>query len=330
MHFNLVDGLLLAAFVFALADGMRRGFAPYASELSAFTLSLIFAFALFRPLGAVLHGVLQAPEGLAGFGAFLVVLVVGHALALAGVQGWARAGARVLGGLRQDVAKAAGAVPALGTAVAVSALVLSALVVLPSQPGLQTLIAGSTLGSTIARGSSFMQPPLHALLGPAARESQNILSPTPNPAAGEDAFYKLQFPPDLQVEVDAAAENRMLELLNEARMKGGLSTLRMDAQLQVVAREHSKDMYDRGYFSHRTPDNKSPFDRMRAHGIHYVTAGENIAYAPDVEQAEVSLMDSPEHRANILNPDFKRVGIGVMRGIGGHEEMFTQDFADYD
>ena len=87
-------------------------------------------------------------------------------------------------------------------------------------------------------------------------------------------------------------------------------------------------MFRRGYFSHVTPDKRTPFDRIRAAGVVYVTAGENIAYAPDVDQAQTRLMASVEHRANITNSDFKRVGIGVYRGLGGYEELFTQDFAD--
>jgi uncharacterized protein YkwD len=330
LHFNLVDWLLLAAFALALADGARRGFAPYASELGALTISLIVAFALFQPVGDLLHRVLQAPVGLAGVGSFLGLLVAGHTLVFAGVQGWARAGGRVLAGMRKEVAQAAGALPALATALTASAVVLTTLVSLPAQPAPQSWIGGSFLGSTITHSFSFMQPPLHSLLGPAARDSQGLFTPTPTPESDDDAFYTLKFPPDLQIEPDAASEERMLQLLNAARSKAGLPGLKMDAQLQAAARDHSRDMFVRAYFSHATPEHRTPFDRMRAQGARYVTAGENIAYSPDVEQAHASLMDSPEHRANILNPDFKRVGIGVFRGLGGQQEMFTQDFADYD
>jgi uncharacterized protein YkwD len=101
----------------------------------------------------------------------------------------------------------------------------------------------------------------------------------------------------------------------------------MDPVLQAAARDHSLDMYRRKYFSHMTPDGKNPFDRMREHQAHFVTAGENIAFAPDMNQAEESLLASPDHRANILNADFRCVGIGVYRAAG-YEEMFTQDFSD--
>jgi uncharacterized protein YkwD len=87
-------------------------------------------------------------------------------------------------------------------------------------------------------------------------------------------------------------------------------------------------MYSRRYFSHETPDGRTPFDRLRDTGITYLTADENIAYAPTHDQAWDSLMRNPDHRANILNPDFRCVGVGALRGLPSHEEMFTQDFAD--
>ena len=120
----------------------------------------------------------------------------------------------------------------------------------------------------------------------------------------------------------------MLQKLNQARAQVGLSPLRMDPLLQQAARDHSSDMYQRRYFSHRTPDGKTPYDRLRDLRFHYVTAGENIAFAPDGDQAWDSLMNSPDHRANILNPDFRCVGIGAYKGLNGYEEMFTQDFSD--
>jgi len=116
-------------------------------------------------------------------------------------------------------------------------------------------------------------------------------------------------------------------LVNHTRSQQGRTALALDPLRQEAAREHSLDMYQRHYFSHLTPDGKSPFDRMRAHHAHFVTAGENIAFAPDVDQAYQSLLASPDHRANMLNPDFKCVGLGVSKAIG-YEEMFTQDFAD--
>lgn len=328
MHFNLLDLGLVAVFAAAILDGLRRGFAPYATELLAFGAGLALALALFAPAGRLLHERLGLGIGIAGFGAFLMLLVAGHAVVQGPVQRLAAALVeRIRPRLDPPVYRAVSVLPAAGVAGLLVAVGLSALVVLPGG-GYRSLVAGSTVGTTIAGHADFIRSPLHDLLVPAARESNHILEPDPMPNPGEDAFYRLQFPADLVTELDVPAEDLMLVRLNRARREAGLSPLRLDPILQEAAREHSRDMYTRHYFSHTTPDHRSPYDRLRELRVHYVTAGENIAFAPDGDQAWGSLMHSPDHRANILNPDFRCLGIGVYRGLGGYEEMFTQDFAD--
>jgi hypothetical protein len=105
----------------------------------------------------------------------------------------------------------------------------------------------------------------------------------------------------------------MLELVNRERAAAGLAPLAADPELTEVARRHSVDMFARGYFSHHTPEGKDPFDRIRAADVRFRTAGENLALAPTLPDAHTGLMNSPGHRANILRPQFGRVGIGGSR-----------------
>jgi uncharacterized protein YkwD len=84
-------------------------------------------------------------------------------------------------------------------------------------------------------------------------------------------------------------------------------------------------MFTRGYFSHNTPENKTPFDRMRESEVRFRTAGENLALAPTLSIAHTGLMNSPGHRANILQSNFGRLGIGVLDG-GKRGLMITQNF----
>ena len=84
------------------------------------------------------------------------------------------------------------------------------------------------------------------------------------------------------------------------------------------------DMFARGYFAHDTPEGRDPFDRIRAGGVRFLTAGENLALARSVQIAHTGLMNSPGHRANILRPEFGRVGIGIMDG-GMRGLMVTQN-----
>lgn len=120
-------------------------------------------------------------------------------------------------------------------------------------------------------------------------------------------------------------ESEMLSLINIERSKYGLNPLVEDVQLTVLARKHSADMFQRGYFSHNTPEGITPFDRMHQAGINYITAGENLALSPSLSLAHTGLMNSPGHRANILNPKYHKVGIGVLDG-GEHGFMISQEF----
>ena len=114
-------------------------------------------------------------------------------------------------------------------------------------------------------------------------------------------------------------EQQMLDLVNEERIANGLQPLAPDPELTEVARRHSADMFNRGYFAHDTPEGLTPFNRMRDANVRFLVAGENLALAPTVSVAHTGLMNSPGHRANILRPQFGRVGIGIMDG--GHARV---------
>jgi uncharacterized protein YkwD len=83
-------------------------------------------------------------------------------------------------------------------------------------------------------------------------------------------------------------------------------------------------MYRGGYFSHEDLEGNDPFDRMQTARISYGAAGENLALAPTVDEAHAGLMESPDHRANILRAAFHEVGIGIYEGPYGL--MCTQLF----
>ena len=127
--------------------------------------------------------------------------------------------------------------------------------------------------------------------------------------------------------VDESAELEMINFVNNERASHALPLLKLDPKLTAVARMHSQDMLARGYFSHENPDGISPFDRMTAAGIDFLSAGENIAYAPTTALANDGLINSPEHRDNILSKDFNKIGVGVI-DAGTYGKMFTQDFTN--
>lgn len=131
-----------------------------------------------------------------------------------------------------------------------------------------------------------------------------------------------------QEQINASAfEKRVLELVNEERAKRGLSALKWSNELASVARAHSKDMHERSFFSHTNPDGKSPFDRIKAAGISYSYAAENIAAGQATPEAVVEgWMNSQGHRENILNAKLKYLGVGFYEAAGGYKYYWTQNF----
>jgi uncharacterized YkwD family protein len=125
----------------------------------------------------------------------------------------------------------------------------------------------------------------------------------------------------------SALEQQMISLVNKDRAANGLPALRFDAGLRAGALKHSQDMSANNYFSHTSPTYGSFSARIKASGVSYRTAGENIALYNNVEKAQAALMNSEGHRANILNPSFTRIGIGIVWNESKGAYYITQWFA---
>ncbi|MEV6421508.1 CAP domain-containing protein [Streptomyces sp. NPDC051662] len=122
----------------------------------------------------------------------------------------------------------------------------------------------------------------------------------------------------------SSSEAAVLSLVNKERAKVGCSPVRADASLGRLAQDFSDDMAERGFFDHTDPDGKTPWDRADRAGVKGL-GGENIARGQATAQSVMdSWMNSEGHRANILNCDYTRLGVGVHTGSGG--PWWTQDF----
>lgn len=122
----------------------------------------------------------------------------------------------------------------------------------------------------------------------------------------------------------AKNEEAVVRLVNATRESAGLAALRVDERLRSAAREHSKDMARRDFCAHENPDGLTPADRMSAKSYPH-PGGENVARG---QESPRSVMDawlkSPGHRANLLNADFRAIGVGAFFGPGG--PCWTQNF----
>lgn len=133
-------------------------------------------------------------------------------------------------------------------------------------------------------------------------------------------------PPPAPAPAPPASEGgQVLQIVNTERAKEGCGPVTSNDLLATAAQRHSADMASRDYFSHTSPDGTDPGDRITAAGYRWSTYGENIAKGQrtpaDVMRA---WMDSPGHRANILNCSFKEMGIGKVDSGGG--PVWTQKF----
>jgi hypothetical protein len=104
----------------------------------------------------------------------------------------------------------------------------------------------------------------------------------------------------------------LLQETNEERVSTGLGNLTLNAKLNQAAQAKAEDMAARDYWSHNTPEGSPPWIFFTNAGYSYQTAGENLAYGFDTStNAVVGWMNSPGHKANILNNSYTEVGFGI-------------------
>lgn len=127
-----------------------------------------------------------------------------------------------------------------------------------------------------------------------------------------------------QVVETQTAEQQIFEDLNHEREKSGLTVLEWNDQAAKAARNHAKVMVENGQLSHQFPGEPSLPERIGATGVRFTVSAENVARTEYVEDVHLALMNSPGHRANMLNPGYNAVGIGVAEHEG--KLYVTQDF----
>jgi uncharacterized protein YkwD len=124
---------------------------------------------------------------------------------------------------------------------------------------------------------------------------------------------------------DTEAEQTLLELANQARAQAGAPGLALDAGMSKAARTHAEAMFAARQLSHQFDDEPSLPQRLAAASrTHLAQEGENVALDFDAERGHQHLMLSPRHRANLLNPAYNVVGLGVVRS--GDRLYIVQDF----
>ena len=315
---NLVDVLLALVIIWGAFSGWRRGFLLTALELASLVLSLLFAFRSYSYLArffekhAASLGVWTLPLAfILCFAAARLVLGVLEGAFFRNISAQAQ---------RSEANKMLGIFPGTLNGLINAAVLAAILLAAPIFDGLSAKTRDSKVAARLMPGVEWAEEKAAPVFDEAIQHSLSAMTVE----TGSKESTKLPFKRE-EAAPEPELEQRMLVMVNEERAKEGLQPLKPDTAMRRIARAHSLDMLRRGYFSHYTPEGKSLADRARAAHIGYLMAGENLALAPTLEMAHRGLMKSPGHRANILRPQFGRVGIGVL-DAGRYGVMVTQDF----
>jgi uncharacterized protein YkwD/uncharacterized membrane protein required for colicin V production len=317
----IVNIVIVIALLVAAYFGLGRGLALLSLELASFCLSTIIAFLAYGAIGTLLSRFAALPLPLSEVSAFVVIWIVCEILL----------GVLASRYLLPHIAKHPTSISSeIGGAILNALkwfLVIALLVMitpdLPIADGLKNAVTNAAIPRLLLADTSSLQSWLESGLGQDLSQSLNFLTVASDPEATEriELGYTTQGTPD------PADEVTMLSLLNHERTSRGIRALTMNQKSRALARDYSEEMFANGYFSHIDPSGKNPFDRMKAAGISFTSAGENLALAPSLTLAEQGLMKSPGHRANILNPAYHTVGIGIING-GTYGLMITEDFTN--
>ena len=185
-------------------------------------------------------------------------------------------------------------------------------------PTLTVSAAGSNVTHTVASGDSLWKIAVRYEVGLSEIKKANP----------QIKNYDLIYPGQI-INIPAtdasvtAYEQEVIRLVNEIRVQNGLKPLTYDWELSRVARFKSQDMKDNRYFAHNSPVYGTPFQMIRNFGISFRSAGENIAKGYATPQAVVnSWMNSSGHRANILNANYTKIGVGYVPAGNYWTQMF--------
>lgn len=313
---NWIDFIILIVFAVYVWDGYRRGFFRLTWELLGILVAFVFALKFYAPLTTLLKNNFSFLSLSAKPISFLAIwflaqsifYIVGHYLSF-----------YIPVFLKESkVNHYLGLIPAALKGIVFISVLLILLMILPVSMGVKAAIQTSLIGNFLVQETSKIENKLETFFSGGDTLAGSLTGISLNESS------KLDFK-TTNTTIDDQSERQMLSLVNIEREKAGLKPLGEDILLRNVARVHGRDMLIRGYFSHDSPTGETLADRLNNAKVVYTTAAENIAMAPTAELAHNGLMNSPKHKANILDPSFTHIGIGVI-DAGQYGLMVTQDF----
>lgn len=315
---NWLDLVIVICFLLYLWEGWRRGAIETTIEFVAFIGGFISGILLYRFTAGFLADFFTLPTALGNGLSLLGTSIIAEQL-LVGLL------AKLLEylpkhWLRHPINVGATVIPLVANAVILATLLVTALLNIPLNTGFKHGLQYSTVTQYLSLSSQRVEQLLSALLNISDVSTVNFRT------TSDMQSFSLNFT-ETSVTTDEVGETHVLRLINKERVSLGLDPLEIDTRLRDLSREYGIEIFRSGHFSHIDLSGRTTFDRMKLAGIVYLTAGENLAFAPNVVVAHSGLMQSVTHRENILSPQFKKVGIGVIDG-GRYGKMIVEEFTN--
>ncbi len=317
---NWLDGVIIISLIFFTFEGFRKSFIGESLNFLSFLLALFLSLRFYNLISVIFEKFWQFPHSLSSILGFIFVWLLVETFFFGLIHLSFRPSVLTI-----KIDKLLGylsAIPALLRGLVFISIILVVIGTFPIQPKLKQAVYESKIGSIILQQTTQLEAPLKNVFGGITTDSLNFLTVKPETQERVDLGFKLN-----QFKAREDLEYKMIELLNKERTTQRLGALNYNSQLQNIARPHSEDMFQRGYFSHYSPEGDSVAQRAEKAGFNYLIIGENLAYAPDLNLAHIGLMNSPGHRANILSKDYQQIGIGILDG-GVYGLMITQVFSN--
>jgi uncharacterized protein YkwD len=314
---NYIDVLLWLIIVLAIWSGWQKGFIVGTIDLVSWVGSIIVAFLSYQSVASFIDTHIKAMGVWTAPIAFIFLMIFSRILLAAFLS---RLFPSRIDVHQHSANRLLGLLPGLISGLINAAIIAALLLAFPISNGISATTRNSGTANMLAGKVEWLDDKLAPVFDGAVKKSINNLVVHPE----SDKTVHLKFTVK-NAKSREDLELKMVDLVNQERVKQGLQPLKLDQKLVQVGRAHSNDMFTRGYFSHYSLEGKTVSDRLRASGVRYLVAGENLALAQTLTIAHNGLMESPGHRANILQPRYGKIGIGILDG-GIYGLMVTQVF----
>lgn len=317
---NWIDLLIIILLVLFTLEGLGRSFIGEMLDFLSFLLAFLLSLRFYNEAAQIFQSTFQVSHSIANILGFIAVWFLIETFFF-GLLHLLFRQIKPFSNLNKKLTPLA-VIPAALRGLVFISILLVLIGTFPIQPEIKKAVQQSRVGSYILSKAHQLETPLKNVFGGITQDTLTFLTIKPRTNETVNLGFKTR-----EFKPSQSLEDQMVTLVNQERIAHRLKPLDRENSLRQVGRQHSADMFERGYFSHYSPEGKNVADRAESNGVEFLVIGENLAYAPSLELAHNGLMNSAGHRANILSEDFGKVGIGIMDG-GVYGLMITQVFSN--